>query len=125
MSGAVTFVASPPGLAPLVDFELESIDDADGLYTLRALAAPEVRLFVIDAPLYLPDYNPEVTFEQLESIGASETSEVRVLVVTTISDDGGPSANLMAPIYLNATSGEAAQVILEGDEWPLRAPLGV
>lgn len=122
MSGLVTFVASPPGLAPLVEFDLEAVADADGLYTLRALEAPEVRLFVIDAPLYLPNYNPEVTLQQLQSIGASETSQVRVLVVTTLADDV-PSANLMAPILMHATSGEATQVILEGD-WPLRSPLG-
>ena len=124
MSGAVTFIAPPPGLSPLVDFELESIADAEGLYSLRSLAVPEIRLFVIDAPLYLPDYTPEVTFQQLESIGATEVSQIRVLVVTTITD-GGPSANLMAPIFINATSGEAAQVILDGDDWPLRALLGV
>jgi flagellar assembly factor FliW len=124
MSGAVTFIAPPPGLSPLVDFELESIADAEGLYSLRSLEAPEIRLFVIDAPLYLPDYAPEVTVQQLESIGATEASQIRVLVVTTITD-GGPSANLMAPIFINATSGEAAQVILDGDDWPLRALLGV
>lgn len=123
MSGAVTFVASPPGLSPLVDFDLEPVADADGLYTLRSLDAPEVRLFVIDAPMYLPDYNPEVTIQQLQSIGASETSQVRVLVVTTIAD-GGPAANLMAPILMHATSGDATQVILDGDDWPLRMPLG-
>lgn len=124
MSGLVTFIVSPPGLAPLVEFDLEAVDDAEGLYTLRALESPDVRLFVIDAPIYLPDYHPEVTVQQLESIGASETSDVRVLVVTTLADDG-PSANLMAPILMHATSGEATQVILEGDQWPLRSPLGV
>lgn len=123
MSGLVTFVAPPPGLSPLVAFDLEPVAEADGLYTLRALEAPQVRLFVIDAPLYLPDYHPEVTVQQLESIGASETSQVRVLVVTTLADEG-PSANLMAPILMHATSGDATQVILEGDDWPLRAPLG-
>jgi flagellar assembly factor FliW len=123
MSGLVTFVAPPPGLSPLVEFDLEPVADAAGLYTLRALAAPDVRLFVIDAPVYLPDYNPQVTMQQLQSIGATETSEVRVLVVTTIAD-GGPSANLMAPILMHATSGDATQVILDGDQWPLRMPLG-
>jgi flagellar assembly factor FliW len=46
---------------------------------------------------------------------------VRVLVVTTIADDGR-AANLMAPILVHRASGRAAQVILDGD-WPLRAPL--
>ena len=122
MSGAVTFVAPPPGLAPLVDFELDAVDEADGLYTLQSLDAPDVRLFVIDADVYLPDYSPEVTAQQLESIGATAPAEVRVLVVTTLTD-AGPSANLMAPILMHATSGDAAQVILDGDRWPLRMPL--
>jgi flagellar assembly factor FliW len=122
MSGAVTFVAPPPGLAPLVDFELDAVEEADGLYTLQSLDAPDVRLFVIDANLYLPDYSPEVTAQQLESIGATEPAEVRVLVVTTLTD-AGPSANLMAPILMHATSGDATQVILDGDQWPLRMPL--
>ena len=123
MTGLVSFIAPPPGLSPLVDFDLEPVAEADGLYTLRSLEAPDIRLFVIDAPVYLPDYNPEMSVQQLESIGATETSEVRVLVVTTLSD-GGPSANLMAPILMHATSGEATQVILDGDDWPLRMQLG-
>jgi len=123
MSGLVTFIAPPPGLSPLREFDLEPVAEADGLYTLRSLDAPDIRLFVIDAPLYLPDYNPEVSMAQLESIGATEASEVRVLVVTTLSDEG-PSANLMAPILMHSTSGEATQVILEGDDWPLRMQLG-
>lgn len=122
MSGLVTFISPPPGLSPLLEFDLEPVAEADGLYSLRSLDAPDIRLFVIDAPVYLPDYNPAVSLQQLESIGASETSEVRVLVVATLNDDR-PSANLMAPILMHATSGEATQLILDG-EWPLRMPLG-
>jgi flagellar assembly factor FliW len=123
MTGLVTFIAPPPGLSPLVDFDLEPVAEADGLYTLRSTEAPDIRLFVIDAPVYLPDYHPEMSVQQLESIGATETGDVRVLVVTTLSDQG-PSANLMAPILMHATSGEATQVILDGDDWPLRMQLG-
>lgn len=123
MTGLITFITPPPGLSPLLEFDLEPVEDADGLYSLRSLDAPDIRLFVIDAPVYLPDYNPAVSAQQLESIGASEVSEVRVLVVATLNDDR-PSANLMAPILMHATSGEATQLILEGDEWPLRMPLG-
>jgi len=123
MSGLVTFIAPPPGLSPLVEFDLEPVDDADGLYTLRSLVAPDIRLFVIDAPVYLPDYSPKVSAQQLASIGATGSDDVRLLVVTTLGDDG-PTANLMAPILMHATSGDAAQVILDGDDWPLRMQLG-
>lgn len=122
MTGLVTFITPPPGLSPLLEFDLEPVAEADGLYSLRSLDAPDIRLFVIDAPVYLPDYHPEVSVQQLESVGASETSEVRVLVVATLNNDM-PSANLMAPILMHATSGAANQLILDG-EWPLRMPLG-
>lgn len=122
MSGVVTFVAPPPGLSPLTEFAFEAVAEADGLYTLVASEAPDVRLFVIDAPLYLPDYSPQVSMAQLEAIGATDPDEVRVLVVTTLSETS-PVANLMAPILMNESRGEASQVILEGDEWPLRMPL--
>lgn len=119
-STPLTFIAPPPGLAPLTAFDLVPIDEADGLFTLRAQQAPDIRLFVIDAPAYLPDYAPEVTREHLDAIGAPD--DVRMLVVATLTDEG-PTANLMAPILVNPASGDAAQVILDGD-WPLQAPLG-
>ena len=122
MSGVVTFIAPPPGLSPLREFDLAPVAEADGLYTLQSVIAPDIRLFVIDAPVYLPEYHPEVSEQQLQSIGAAESSDVRVLVVTTLNE-GAPAANLMAPIFMHATSGEATQVILDGD-WPLRMPLG-
>ena len=34
MSIDLTFVAPPPGLAPMVDFALNAIDGAEGLYSL-------------------------------------------------------------------------------------------
>lgn len=32
--------------------------------------------------------------------------------------------NLLAPVIVNQTTGAAAQVILEDQDYPLRAPLG-
>ncbi|MCU1424765.1 MAG: Flagellar assembly factor FliW, partial [Microbacteriaceae bacterium] len=37
--------------------------------------------------------------------------------------DEGTTMNLLAPVVVNATSGRSAQVILEGQDWPLRAQL--
>jgi flagellar assembly factor FliW len=118
MTTALTFVESPPGLAPLVDFDLDVVDGAPGLYTLRAETG--LRLFLVDAPIYVPWYEPELDEESLAMVGAS-AGEPDVMVVATISD-GAPIVNLMAPVLVNRRTGAAAQVIL-GDEWPLRAQL--
>jgi flagellar assembly factor FliW len=120
MNTALTFVESPPGLAPLLDFTLDDVEGARGLHTLRASEAPGIRLFVLDVPVYLPWYEPQFDDENYESVGAA-SDNTDVLVVATISE-GSPVVNLMAPMLVNRTTGAARQVIL-GDEWPLAARL--
>ena len=117
---AVTFVESPPGLAPLLDFTLDEVEGAHGLHTLRSSDAPDIRLFVLDVPVFLPWYEPAFDEENYLSVGANADG-TDVLVVATISD-GSPIVNLMAPVLVNRTTGAARQVIL-GDEWPLAASL--
>jgi flagellar assembly factor FliW len=120
MSTALTFVESPPGLAPLVDFTLEDVEGARGLHTLRSSDAPGIRLFVVDVPVYVPWYAPVFDAENYESVGAG-VDNTDVMVVATISE-GSPVVNLMAPLLINRTTGVARQIIL-GDEWPLAARL--
>jgi flagellar assembly factor FliW len=38
--------------------------------------------------------------------------------------DAGVTVNLMAPVVINRATGIASQVILEDQDYPLRAPLG-
>ena len=127
MSGraALTFLAPPPGLAPSVHFILEDVDGAVGLYSLTAdddaPGAPH-RLYVIDASVYLPGYNPEITDEQRRQLMLTDPAEARVLVVAN-STDAGTTVNMLAPIIVNTGTWQCAQVILEGQDWPLRAPL--
>ncbi|NEM91161.1 flagellar assembly protein FliW [Galbitalea soli] len=122
MSTAVVFVESPPGLAPLVDFTLDDVEGAPGLHTLSSSEHPEIRLFVVDAPVYLPWYEPHFGSDAFSSVGAADQEHTDVLVVTTLSD-GAPIVNLMAPMLVNRETGAAAQVILDDDRWPLRAEL--
>jgi flagellar assembly factor FliW len=120
MTTALTFVESPPGFAPLLDFTLDDVEGAHGLHTLRSSDAPDIRLFVLDVPVFLPWYEPDFDEESYESLGAS-AGDTDVMVVATIAD-GSPIVNLMAPVLVNRTTGAARQVIL-GEEWPLAASL--
>ena len=122
MSATLTFIAPPPGLAPLVDFALDHIEGADGLYALRAKADTNRRLFVLDAAVHLPDYTPVLSDEQCEALDVFTPENVLLLVIVNPSE-AGTTINLMAPIVVNATTGACAQVILDDQEWPLRAEL--
>lgn len=125
-STALTFLAPPPGLAPEVDFALDTVDGADGLYSLVSAAPPaghrSHRLFVLDAAIYLPAYQPEITDEQRNQLDLNDAGEARVLVVAN-STETGTTVNLLAPIVLNTRTLQCAQVILEGQDWPVRTPL--
>ncbi|WP_136612052.1 flagellar assembly protein FliW [Sinomonas albida] len=119
----LTFTEPLPGLAPYTDYTLDAVDGAVGLFSLRPATAPEVRLFVLDASVYVPHYAPEIAAPCRE-IGLSSSREARVLVVATPSGDG-TTVNLMAPVLVNETTGQSAQAILDGQGWPLREPLGL
>lgn len=138
MNATLSFVTPPPGLAPLTAFSLTEIDGATGLFTLQAVERLTTRLFVLDAAVFLPHYTPYISAEQSASLALSTAADALVLVVVnpggaeTDTDAGasvgdpGPAAttvNLMAPIVVNAATGAAAQLILEGQDWPLQAEL--
>ncbi|KFF60986.1 hypothetical protein JF66_00440 [Cryobacterium sp. MLB-32] len=122
MTPALTFVTPPPGLAPITDFTLNTVDGADGLYSLQAVPNPSTRLFVLDASVYLPDYTPYISAEQSSALSLTVAADALVLVVVN-PGEGNTTVNLMAPIVVNASTGVCAQVILEGQDWPLRAEL--
>ncbi len=122
MSATLTFVTPPPGLSPHVEFALDDVEGAPGLHALRAASDASIRLFVVEAAMYVPDYAPAFTDDHFSDVGASSESDASVLVVTTLDDDG-PVVNLFAPVLVNAKTGAASQVILDGSDWPLRARL--
>jgi flagellar assembly factor FliW len=118
----LTFVAPPPGLAPLVDFSLDKIDGADGLYAMHAARDSELRLFLLDAQVHLPDYAPMLTDEQCAAVDVTAPEDAIVLVVANPADEG-TTVNLLAPIVVNASTGASAQFILEGQDYSLRQEL--
>lgn len=123
MTAKLTFVTPPPGFAPHLDFILDEVAGAIGLFTLRAIEAGTPRLYVLDAGTYLPSYTPELSDQQVASLGLTSPHDALVLVVANPGTDGSTTTNLMAPIVVNSQTGACAQFILDNQDWPLRAEL--
>lgn len=98
-------------------------DDADGVvYELRSVEQPEVRFLVGVPDAFFGDYTVELDDLTCEELALESADDALVLVVLTISDNGASTtANLLAPVVLNARLRVAAQVILSGTDWPVRA----
>jgi len=119
MITSLAFAVPPHGLAPHTRFDLRAIEGAAGLFSMQAQGGSGIRLFVLDAAVYLPDYSPVVSDQDCAGLDLHDAADALLFVVATPGDDG-TTANLLAPIVVNAASGASAQVILEGQDWPLR-----
>jgi flagellar assembly factor FliW len=122
MSATLHFVTPPHGLAPHTAFELREIEGAEGLFALESVDDASLRLFVLDASVYLPDYSPVISDEHCDALDVHEAEQALLLVVANPAESG-TTMNLLAPIVVNAATGASAQIILDGQDFPLRAQL--
>jgi flagellar assembly factor FliW len=119
---ALTFITPPLGLDPLTNFTLKQLDGAQGLYSLQSTTTPSRRMYLLDPEVYVPDYHPHLAEHQAASIRLRSSDEAAVYVIAN-HHSGRTTVNLLAPIVINTSLGTCAQVILEDQDWPLRAPL--
>ncbi len=118
------FVHALPGMPGRADFRLDAIDDLGFVFALRSEDEAPVRLFTMSPTAYFPGYAPELSAEVRDALGLTDDKAPVLLAVVHPGGDEPTTVNLLAPIVVNAESGSALQVVLDGDEWPLRAPLG-
>lgn len=118
------FVTPPPGMMALRAFTLDALDESGALFAMRSTETDGVRLFVVPPGVYVPGYAPAIDAGTRAALELGDEAPVLLVVVHPGTDGSPPTANLLAPVAVNARTGAALQVVLEGDEWPLRAPLG-
>lgn len=127
----LSFTAPMPGLEAADGFALRGIDGAPGLYAMES-ANPRIRMFLADAAVYVPDYAPAIPHSTLDVLGLDRTGLDRngsdqmglptVLVVVNPTPEK-TTVNLAAPIVLNPETGRCTQIVLDGDDYSLRAEL--
>lgn len=122
MSRVLVPAAALPGFPEATTLSLEPVEGAVGLYSLASPQAVGLRLYVLDARLHLADYTPVFTNEQMALLGDPIPDSRAVLVVVNTSDSKA-TVNLLAPLVFNTDTGSCAQVILEGQDWPIRSAL--
>lgn len=113
-----------PGLPGRTEYTLQALDDIGVLFAIRSDLndGPQVRLFLVSPHMFFPTYSPRLPQNVLDTTASEE--RVLFVVVRPADHDGQvPTANLLAPLVVDAASGRAVQVVLDED-LPLRAPVG-
>ena len=116
------FTEAPPGMLGLRSFSLTALDDVGYLFAMRSTDEPAIRLFVVAPEPYFPQYAPRLDATTRLALGLADEPAVLLVVVRPGADGEPPTANLLAPVVVNPRTGAALQVVLDGDDWPLRAP---
>lgn len=127
----VSFAAGIPGFPNLRDALLvpasatelfADVDQVEGVFVLQSIDDADLAFLCIDPFLMFADY--EVVVE------SDDDAESFAVAILTVTDGDGPiasraTANLRAPIVVDAADGSARQVILDDERWQVRHPLGV
>lgn len=114
----------PEGLVgfPATEYEVRAV--ATGLFDLAPVGDAGPSFVTADAAAFFPDYHPEIDDATADRLHLSAAEDALVLVVVTIAEDITRStANLLAPLVVNTRTSDAEQVVLTGQDLPLRAPL--
>lgn len=115
------------GFPDLQDFALIHDEEkgTDTIHWLQSIQEPAFAMPVMDPLIVRPDYNPEVDDELLKNIGELIPEELLVMVTVTIpkNDVKSMTVNLKGPIVINAAERLGTQVIVEGDEYPVKFPI--
>jgi flagellar assembly factor FliW len=120
----IELVDAMPGLPAMAQCVLVQLDETAALYRLQSMIDPDLRLLVAASPVFFADYAPEIDEETAAKIGLTDAADALVLLVITVGGSAAEStANLLAPIVLNASTRQAAQVLQQSADLPLQAPL--
>ncbi|MDD3369564.1 MAG: flagellar assembly protein FliW [Lachnospiraceae bacterium] len=95
-----------------------------GIHWIQSLDEPAFAMPVMDPLLVHDAYNPTVEDELLKPLGELNPEETLVLVTVTVpSDLTKMSVNLRGPLVINAGTRKACQVIIDGEDYPIKYPI--
>ncbi|MCU0230512.1 MAG: flagellar assembly protein FliW [Acidobacteria bacterium] len=118
----VYFPSGLPGFEDLRRWEIVESDEQRPLCWLRAVERPQLALLLADPGQLLPAYRPEIPAGTWSRLGDGSEGRRRYFAVVSASASGF-TANLRAPLVIDLRTMRGEQVILDGDEWPVRFEL--
>lgn len=89
---------------------------------LQAIDDPDLAFVITDPLIFCPDYNPEISEQELKKLDITDVKNCGIVSIVTIPQ-GEPekmTVNLQGPVLINLTTREARQTVLESDKYPLR-----
>lgn len=97
----------------------------DSMISLQSLEDEALSFILLNPFELFPDYQPTLSDTELKELGADSEKDISYYAISVIRDSLSDStANLKAPLAVNAINRQAKQVILDNPEYTFRHLLG-
>jgi len=113
----------PQGLFGFDDLKEYVLMDAEHqpFYWLQSVDDQEIAFVLINPFLFRPDYEVNITNEELAEIGINSPDSAWIFAIVTIPQDGSPmTANLQGPLVINRENMTGMQAVLSDARWRTR-----
>ena len=113
----------PQGLFGFDDYKDYVLFDAEHepFFWLQSVDDQEIAFILVNPFLFRPDYEVNISNEELSEVGISSPENALIFVIVTIPQDGGPmTANLQGPLIINKGKMTAMQAVLSDIRWKTR-----
>jgi len=113
----ITFPSGLFGFESLKDYVL--LDAAEQpFYWLQSVDEENTAFILIDPFIFRPDYEMDISNEELLPIGITESEKAVIFSIVTIPPDNSPmTANLQGPLIINRISRLGIQAVLTDSRW--------
>lgn len=120
----IKFLNGLPGFEELKEFIILEADESKPLYWLQSTENMHVCLPMIIPFELMEDYFVEIHDSELNDIDITDQNDLMLMNVVVIPEDiTKMTANMAAPIVINAKSGIGKQIIIDSKELSVRHPI--
>jgi len=113
-----------PGFERLKSFILLSIDEYTPFKWLQSLDDTDIAFVIVDPKAVIKDYKVELDEETIKSLDIKDLNHILVFVIVVIPKEiEKMTANLKAPIIINAENNKGMQVLLDNDDYMIKHPI--
>ncbi|MFS0872193.1 flagellar assembly protein FliW [Paenibacillus xylanilyticus] len=117
-----TFHKGIPGFEELKSFELQQHDEVFSLFS--SVEEPAVAFVIVNPFDFQPDYEFELSPENVEDLCVTDPDDVEVRCIITLHDKiQNATANLLAPIVFNKKKRFGKQIVLQNTEYKTKHAL--
>jgi len=119
----IQFPEGIPGFEDTKEFVLlgDTQDEDSPFKWLQGIDNPQLAFVIIDPKAFKHDYNPELPPSEIEVLEIKDISKVLIYSIVVIPDDVSKmTANLKAPVVINAENNKGKQVLLNNPEYQVK-----